>query len=431
LLAALIFSDPTTLLIPPFKHTLGIHRTSKFFLNMFLGSDFQINDPEGVVAVRMKETDNPNTSTDDPILTLFAINSGASQIIYNNGLLKLSIFGKTGNRKNEFFHPQGIAANADGDIYVADTDNNRVVKLKYRNGELIWDSILADSLKVPIGVAIDSKKRIYVAEQGDSKIVVLDSLGAIFYQWHQDLINPTGIAVVDQDDSWNYYRENFMVVIDKSNKRISKFNLNGKLLNSVDARTIGLSEVDFAYLAIDYYANIYVTDRINHQIHKFDHNLNYIISFGKKGTGDNQFCSPRGITIWRRFGQVFITEVEGGQYYWLGLDSYLVGCSPEKFTTEKPGTIIALYLTELAEIKVGIYNEQDKVIRLLTQEQLQKSGEALIVWDGRNSNGNIVEPGVYRIKLEIRPAYGAPKRYFKKELRTLVQCIDESEVKVN
>lgn len=411
------------MLIPPFKHDFGIHRTSKFLLNMFLGPNFQIEDPEGIVAVRVKETDNPNTSTDDVILTLFAINSGAGQIIYNNGISKLRILGKTGNSKNEFSGLHGIAANADGDVYIADSGNNRVVKLKYRNGELIWDSVLVESLKTPIGIAIDSKKRIYVAEQNNSKILVLDSLGVILFQLQQDLIDPMDIAVIDQNESWNYYRENFMTVIDKSNKRISQFNLNGKLLNSIDARAIGLTEADFAYLAIDYYANIYVTDRINHQIHKFDRHLNYIISFGKEGTGDNQFFSPRGITIGRRFGQVFITEAEGGQYYWLGLDGYLISSCPEKFTNEKPGTTIALYLTELAEVKVSIYNEQDKVIRLLTTEQLQKSGETLIFWDGLNNNGNIVSPGVYRIKLEISPTYSAPKRYFKKELQTLVQCI--------
>lgn len=431
LLATLFFSDPTTLLIPPFKHTLGFHRASKFYLNMFLGPNFQINNPEGVCAVRMKEGDKPNTATDDHILTLFAVNSGAGQIIYNMGLLKLGLFGKPGSAEKEFNNPHGITVNPDGDVYVADTDNNRVIKLKFQRGELHWDKVFADSLKKPIGVAIDSKKRIYLTERDNSRITVFDSLGIIIYQWQQELINPTSIAVIDQDDDWNYHKENFLVVIDQSNKRILKYNLNGRLLNSIDTRMIGLSEADFAYLAIDYYANVYVTDRINHQIHKFDRNLNYIISFGGEGTGDDQFYSPRGITIWRRFGQVFVVEAEGGQYYWLGLDGYMIGCFPEKFTREKPGTTISLYLTELAEVKVTIFNDKDKIVRQLTPEHHQKSGEALIVWDGRDNNNNIVEPGEYRIKLEIRPTYSAPKRYFKKELETYVQCTKDLVIKEN
>lgn len=425
LLVTILSSSPTTLLIPPFRHTLGIHRASKFFINMFLGLNFQINDPQGIVAVRMKEGDNPKTATDDHILTLFAVNSGNGQIVYNSGLTKVGVFGKEGSGEKEFFKPKGITANPDGDVFIADAGNNRVVKLKYQKGELEWEVIFADSLAEPFGVAIDSKKRVYVTEKGADKILVLDSLGNVGYEWQHDLINPTSIAVIDQDDIWNFYQENFLVVIDKGNKRINKFNLNGRLLNRVDARTIGLSEADFAYLAIDYYANVYVTDRLNHQIHKFDRNLNYLISFGREGAGDNEFYSPRGITIWRRFGQVFVVEAEGGQYYWLGLDGYLIGCFPDKFTLRKPGTTIALYLTELAQVKVTIFTDNGKLIRQLTPEHYQKSGEALIVWDGRNNEGKVVKPGCYRIKLEIRPTYSAPKRYFKKELETIVECVEE------
>jgi hypothetical protein len=69
---------------------------------------------------------------------------------------------------------------------------------------------------------------------------------------------------------------------------------------------------------VDYYHNVYVTDRDSHCILKYDRMLEYIAPFGTKGRDDNQFIEPRGIAIWKRFGQVFIAEKGGAQYYWVG-----------------------------------------------------------------------------------------------------------------
>jgi DNA-binding beta-propeller fold protein YncE len=41
----------------------------------------------------------------------------------------LAIQGRTGSRPGQFRHPTGIAVDAAGDVYVADTDNNRVQKI--------------------------------------------------------------------------------------------------------------------------------------------------------------------------------------------------------------------------------------------------------------------------------------------------------------
>ena len=76
----------------------------------------------------------------------------------------------------------------------------------------------------------------------------------------------------------------------------------------------------FTYLAVDYCDNLYVTDPVSHAVHKFDRNLTYLTTFGGPGTGDAQFLSPRGIAIYRRFGQTFIVEKDGAQYYWVGAD---------------------------------------------------------------------------------------------------------------
>lgn len=413
---------PTTLIVPPFKHTMGFYRASRFYIALFLGRGFRFDDPEGLACVKLKELDNPKTTRDDDQLTLFGVNSGASQILYNVGFSKLVEYGKPGSKEGEFLHPHGIAVNPDGDIFVADTDNNRIVKLHYHNGKLEWIKSLG-GFSHPMDVALDSKNNLYVTDAENSQIVVLDSSLIVKAVFRENLIHPSGIAVIDKDSKYNNNKDDFIVVVDLGNTRLQKLTTSGKPIASVTARDIGLSSAFFTYVAIDRNGNIYVTDKINDQIHKFDRNLSYIISLGREGTQAGEFISPRGIAIGRRYGQVFIAEAEGGQYYWIGMDGYVIGCFPEKFTRERPGTTLDLYLTEQAIVKLDIYDEENNLVRSFVPPHNQPPGEVLIVWDGRDNNNNIVPPGEYTIRISIKNTY-VTKRYSKKELLAKVRCIE-------
>jgi flagellar hook assembly protein FlgD len=84
------------------------------------------------------------------------------------------------------------------------------------------------------------------------------------------------------------------------------------------------------------------------------------------------------------------------------------------------GTTIALYLTDLSEIKIDIYDTTKTLIRSLIPNAYQTPGEALIAWDGRDNQGKFVPVGEYTIKVTLIPTYSAPKRSFKKELETTI-----------
>ncbi|MBE0431938.1 hypothetical protein IBX73_00580, partial [candidate division WOR-3 bacterium] len=132
-LLALMAYNPQTLTVPPFKHTLGFYRASRYYLQLFLGPDYDYSDPQGVAAVKLRELDDPKTRRDDDELTLFAVNSVPGHILYNTGLAGVRLYGGP----DLLSSPKGIAANADGLIAVADFGNRRVVKLQYQAGNLI------------------------------------------------------------------------------------------------------------------------------------------------------------------------------------------------------------------------------------------------------------------------------------------------------
>ena len=424
LLLALIVADPTTLLVPPFTHTLGFNRIGRLYISLYLGRSFKLDNPQGMCGAKMVEEDNPTTSNDDHILTMFGINSGSSQIVYNVKLIEPRIYGSPGSDTGHFNHPHGICCDKHGTVYVADTDNDRVVRLKYENTKLRWVSTIDTGLKAPRDVAIDTRGRVYVADSGNNRIVVFDSLGALVTTWTADLEGPTGVAVLDPDADYNDLHVSSAVVIDRERARISQFSLDdGQQRRMVDMRRIGLDEAGFAYCAFDRHGNVYVTDQVNSQIHLFDPDLKYIVSFGRQGIEGTTFDSPTGIAIWRRFGQVFVSEANGGQYYWVGLDAYLIGFYPPEFDSLKPGTTIALYVTEMANITVDITDPSGRLVRSLAPPHQQHPGEVLIVWDGRDNAGKLVSEGEYKITVVARPTYSRPMRILRKELTGTVRRI--------
>ncbi|MEO0137318.1 MAG: FlgD immunoglobulin-like domain containing protein [candidate division WOR-3 bacterium] len=415
--------QPQTLAVPPFEHTFGFYRASKYYLRLFIGPNFDYNDPQGITAVKLKELDDPRTKRDDDELTVFAVNSGSGQIVYNIGLKEVRVYGN----EKIFSQPKGIVANEDGLIALADFGNRRVVKLQYTKGKL---EIIGE-IKLPgrpFGVSFDSKNNLYVTDYDNSKIYVYspeDSLIKSFGkegQAYGEIYHPMGIAVIDAAAPHNHYRDEFIVITDNDGKRVSRFATSGRFLNSVYSFEIGFAEANFLYCAIDYFGNIYITDEKNDQIHKFDHQLTYIISEGRTGTGQGEFHSPRGITINRRYGQVFITEKEGGQYLWIAIDAIFVGCFPKVFTQTQPGTTLALYVTDEARIDIDIYDQTGKKIGNLIDGLKKPPGEVLIVWDGRDQNGNVVPPGEYEFRITVRARHGHGTR-IKKYLRGIVKCI--------
>jgi len=414
---------PQTLVVPSFRHTFGFYRASKYYLQLFLGANFECNNPQGITAVKLKELNDPKTKRDDDELTIFAVNSGRGQVVYNIGLEEVKVYGDD----KIFSNPKGITANENGLIALADFGNSRVVKLQYHKGAI--DKVAEIPMTGrPYDVCLDSKNNLYVTDYDNSRVLVYSPSDSLIFEFGKkgrafgEIYHPMGIEVIDASAPHNHYQDDFIVITDKNGMRISKFTTKGRFLGSVESFELGLTDANFLYIAIDYFGSIYVTDEVNDQIHKFDHNLRYIISVGRPGTDKGEFFSPRGITIWRRYGQVFIAEKEGGQYLWIGVDGFVVGCFPKEFNQSQPGTTLAIYTTEETKIDITIHNQSGEKIRDLIKGIRRIPGEFLVVWDGRDNSNAFVKQGDYRFHITLKSLHGHSKR-IKKNLKASVRFI--------
>ncbi len=107
----------------------------------------------------------------------------------NNRVVKLAV--GTNNQTvlpfTDLNHPTGVAVNASGDVFVTDTKNDRVLKLAV--GAVTQIVLPFTGLAGPVGVAVNTAGDLFVADNNNNRVVALPS-GA-----HAEIVLPfTGLA---------------------------------------------------------------------------------------------------------------------------------------------------------------------------------------------------------------------------------------------
>ena len=131
--------------------------------------------------------------------------------------------GSSGSRPGEFDHPEAVAVDGAGDMYVADTANNRIVKLS-PSGAVIdeWGSRGSGDGRFhsPTGIALDAAGNVYVLDSENNRVEVFDPSGHFLQKWGErgigpgEFSQPTAIAVDCNGDVY---------VADTNNNRVERF----------------------------------------------------------------------------------------------------------------------------------------------------------------------------------------------------------------
>jgi hypothetical protein len=172
--------NPTTFVYPAFKHTLGIRKAGSTELFLFMGFKVKFRDPEGLACVRLDAWEDPDDSHDDDELTVYGVNSGQNNIIYNSSMWGLGVYGLDEDENQLLNRPRGICANKKGDVYVADTGNNRVVRLYNPTDNLQFITAIGSKGKgegqfqSPHQVALDNMGTLFVSDSGNHRIQIFD-----------------------------------------------------------------------------------------------------------------------------------------------------------------------------------------------------------------------------------------------------------------
>ena len=264
--------------------------------------------------------------------------------------------------------PNGIAVDAAGDLYVADTNNSRVLEINHATGTVTsLGTSAVPGFSAPDGVAVDANGNVYVADTGNSlvreivasggvvssssPVITLSQSGAAAFS------SPEGVAV---DTSGNVY------VADTFSEEIREIVASGGSVSAsspvvtlaggsgtgcVDGDGPGAEFDSPTGVAVDASGDLYVADSQNNVIRKITSvgpgNLNAVSTFaGGQGTcnsanpatsgyadgaGATQalFASPTSVTV-DSAGNVFVSDLGNSavrEITPLGVVSTLAGAS--------------------------------------------------------------------------------------------------------
>ncbi|MCP6719852.1 MAG: 6-bladed beta-propeller [Patescibacteria group bacterium] len=266
---------------------------------------------------------------------------------HNNNVQKFTLdgvfisrFGELGSEPGQLDHPADIKIDKDKNIWVVEEDNRRLSIFNY-NGEFIDNfeitakAAIGDTGEIygitsePLSVAFDSQGNTYLSDFGMSRVFKFSPSGDISFMLGYGVeageisirTEEVSIGTGDGEFDGNYYIEvdsqDNLYVVDRGNHRIQKFDPNGNFLlkwgrNGGDG-TPGNQPGEFNWpheIAIDKYDNVYIADTFNKRIQIFNSNGGFLHQFG----GDGVFTAPKTVAVDEKL-TLFIGDVGGETTY--------------------------------------------------------------------------------------------------------------------
>ena len=239
---------------------------------------------------------------------------GLVAMLQNSTLNNVSVTGtvttRDQNTDGKFNNPSGIAVDADGNIHVADSDNNRIQKFNASGQYLSQFGVRGSGdgqLDSPSSIAVDVSGNIFVTDTDNNRVQKFNASGQYLLKFGSygsgdgQFSAPRGL---DTDSSGNVY------VVDSYNNRVQKFDASGQYLSQFGSNGSNDGELSYpAGVALDSFGNILVADSQNYRVQKFDASGQYLSQFGSNGSDDGQFYNIRGIAV-DASNNVYVTDID-------------------------------------------------------------------------------------------------------------------------
>lgn len=263
--------------------------------------------------------------------------------------------------------PNGIAVDGSGNLYVADTNNNRILEVSPAGTVTSLGTGASPAFSAPTGVAVDGHGNVYVADTNNNLVrEIVASSGVVSSSSAVITLNQSGAAAFNKPEGVAVDASGNVYVADTFNNDIREIVASGGTVSSsstivtlAGGTTTGCLDGDGSGaefdgptgVAVDASGNLYVADSNNNVIRKITSvgplGSNAVVTFaGGQGTCDSAsaatagyvdgagttqalFASPTSVTV-DSAGNVFVSDLGNSavrEISPLGLVSTLAGAS--------------------------------------------------------------------------------------------------------
>ena len=244
-------------------------------------------------------------------------------------------FGTKGNGNGQFQDPHDVSFDSSGNVFVPDRVRSDIQKFTHEGvflSKFGGPGSGPGQFNVPYSIAHDSNNNIYVSDRENNRIQKLTNDGVFI----TELKSINGKNFVMPEDLAFDFTNGDLYITDTGNNRIVKLDKNLNFILQWGSKGTGDGQFDHPH-AIDVGPdrNVYVSSGFQPYIQKFDPNGKFIKKWGKEGSGDGEMIMFLEHLDVDSEGRVFLinNNIRPVVQVWDSEGNYLT-----KFGSEKEGS---------------------------------------------------------------------------------------------
>lgn len=251
--------------------------------------------------------------------------------------------------------------------------------------ELVWEiGGDPDPFDTPVGVAVDAQGNIYVMDTNNFRVQKFDSEGNSLQMWGSEgsgdgqFLNDV-LVLNEYEGHLAVDTQGNVYVLDPKNFRIQKFDSNGNYLTQWGTEGDGNGQFRQPFdITVDRENNIYVADVIKSTVQKFDKTGKFLLHWGKEGYNDGEFSTHGDLKLFSVAvvpdGNVLVTDATGRLQKFDSNGQFLSKVTPEPIDSEA-----------ISFWRIAVDNQGNIYIADWYNERIVKldpEGKALVAWSG-------------------------------------------------